>query len=532
MRLISRKLRLCLFLLLLSETGTGAEMIKAHEPRYAEAVLAYNTKKYEETLRILDSLLAEAPNLVEFLELKALALKSAKNDKESLKTYEDLIRVKSAGGTPLKDLAPYYFETGVLHFRSKAFEKARTAFQISIENGFNAETANFFLGLMAYQNGDFARALVNFESATRTSQRELKAASKFYLAQTSIKLGDSPGALASFSEARTLAEGLEDETSVAIRNASSKVLDPLDQSKKFASISLSTSYDSNVQALPNALDGTQALSKGSVKNILQAGFGYMSSPIRSFQWVPQYRLLYNYNHNRETREGEFLSQYVSLYLNRKPLEKSGFGFKIDASLTFQNRVNLETDASTYRIFSSTGTLGAYFRTRFGTHLNSNLEISAGPQHYNTDSSLLPENSDERRSGGIFSIREILSGSGYGRLFNPALILTFTEIDAEGNGGRAEFASLGGSAVLSNGFQWSDRLRNQIGIGYSQTFYNRRNSFVRVDRNYSIQADMSYQLNPKWNVIADASVSYNDSNVPSTFEYRRWTVSTGLSYSFY
>jgi len=128
---------LCIFLLLLSETGTGAEMIKAHEPRYAEAVLAYNTKKYEETLRILDSLLAEAPNLVEFLELKALALKSAKNDKESLKTYGDLIRVKIAEGVPQKNLAPYYFEVGVLYFRAKRIEESRSAFQFSIKNGFN-----------------------------------------------------------------------------------------------------------------------------------------------------------------------------------------------------------------------------------------------------------------------------------------------------------------------------------------------------------------------------------------------------------
>jgi tetratricopeptide (TPR) repeat protein len=532
MRPISRKLRLCIFLLLLSETGTGAEMIKAHEPRYAEAVLAYNTKKYEETLRILDSLLAEAPNLVEFLELKALALKSAKNDKESLKTYGDLIRVKIAEGVPQKNLAPYYFEVGVLYFRAKRIEESRSAFQFSIKNGFNVETANFFLGLMAYQSGDFTLAFTSFENAAKSSQRELKAAAMFYLAQTSIKLGDSPAALSSFAEAKSLTEGLEDDTSLAIRKAASKVLEPLDQSKKFASISLSTSYDSNVQALPNALDGTLAFNKGSIKNILQAGYGYMSSPTRTFQLVPQYRLLYNYNYNRDTREGEFLSQYVSLYLNRKPLEKSGYGFKIDASLTFQNRVNLETDSSTYRIFSSTGTLGAYYRTRFGKHLNSNLEVSAGPQHYNTDSSLSAALSDQRRSGGIFSLREILSGTGFGRLLNPALILSFTEIDAEGNGDRSEFASLGGSAILSNGFQWTDRLRNNIGISYSQTFYNRRSSFVRVDRNYSIQADLSYQLNPKWNVIADASLSYNDSNVPSAFEYRRWTVSTGLSYSFY
>ncbi|MBU6153590.1 MAG: hypothetical protein KGP28_04745 [Bdellovibrionales bacterium] len=532
MRRIHPKFLLGILSLIWAAPGARAEMIKAHEPRYAEAVLAYNTKKYEETLRILDSLLKEAPNLVEFLELKALALKSAKNDRESLKTYEDLIRAKKKEGVLLKSLAPYYFEIGVLHFRAKKYPVALSAFQTSIENGFNVETASFFCGLIAYQSNDLVVAFDRFERATRTSQRELKAAAVFYQAQTAIKLGDSPSALSAFSEARTITEGLQDEASQAIRKAVTQVLEPLDRSRKFASTSLSLSYDSNVQALPNSLDGTLAFNKGSIKNILQAGFGYMSSPTRNFQWVPQYRLLYNYNYNRDTREGEFLNQYISLYLNRKPLEKSGYGFKIDASLTFQNQVDSETDRGTYRIFSSTAGIGAYFRTRFGNHWNSNLEASAGPQRFNLDSVLASSLSDQKRSGGIFSLREVLSGSGYGRFINPTLVLTYTDIDAEGNGTRSEFASRSGALSISNGFQWSDPLRSSIGISYSRTFYDRRSSFVRIDDNYAIQAEIAYQINPKWNWIADASLSYNDSNVPSVFEYRRWTISSGLSYSFY
>jgi tetratricopeptide (TPR) repeat protein len=506
--------------------------VKAHEPRYAEAVLAYNTKKYEEAIRILDSLLAEAPDLVEFLELKALALKSSKNDAESKKTYEGLIRVKTAEGLPKKSLAPYFFELGVIHFRSKHPEGAKKCFHFSSENGFNPETSRFFLGMIDYQAGEFGTASAHFEKAMNSPARELKAASAFYLAQTQVKTGDSSSALSSFSEARGFAEGLEDETSKSIFKASDQVIAPLNQSKKFASIALSVAYDSNVQALPNSLDGTLAFNKGSVKNQLQAGFGYMSSPTRAFQWVPQYRLLYNYNHNRDTREGEFLNQYFSLYLNRKPLEKSGYGFKLDGFLTFQNQVNQATDKATYRIFSSSVALGGYYRTRFGTHWNSTIDLSAGPQRFNTDSRLSSLLLDQRRSGGIFQLRGILTGTGYGRYLNPSLILSLTEIDAEGNGQSAEFASGSGSLSLANGFQWNDRTRSSIGILYSTTVYDRRIGSARVDRNYAVQTEFSRQINPKWTWIADASLSYNDSNVPEIFEYRRWTLSTGLSYSFY
>ncbi len=532
MRPIHQITFLCGLFLLVSLRGAKAEIIKAHEPRYAEAVLAYNAKKYDETIKILESLLKEAPNLVEFLELKALALKSAKNDPESQKTYESLIRVKTSEGLSPKSLAPYYFELGVIHFRSKNQIRARPCFEFAVANEFNRETAHFFLGLIDYQSAEFGKASEQFEKAARTSVRELKAASAFYLAQSLIKVGDTTSALSSFSEAKTYSEGLQDETSIAIQKAANQVLEPLNQSKKFASLALLLSYDSNVQALPNSLDGTFALNTGSFKNLFQAGFGYMTSPTRNFQWVPQYRLLYNYNHNRDTREGEFLNQYVSLYLNRKPLEKSGYGFKIDASITFQNQVDSATDKGTYRIFSSTGSLGAYYRTRFGKHWNSNLDVSLGPQHYNTDSTLRAEDQDERRSGGIFTLREVLSGTAYGRFFNPSLILTFTEIDAEGTGDRTEFASRAGSVALSNGFQWSDRVRSNLGISYSSTFYERRSSFVRIDRNYAVQVDLNYQINPKWTWLADASLAYNDSNVPAVFEYRRWTISSGLSYSFH
>jgi len=507
-------------------------MIKAHEPRYALAVLAYNSKKYDEALKILDGLLSEAPNLVEFLELKALALKSSKNEKGSIATYESLIQLKSKEKAPSRTLAPYHFELGVIYFRSKNHASAKPHFEFALENQFNRETSHFFLGMIAYQANQLSQASNHFEEASKTTIIELKAPATFYLAQTQLKSGDSGGALSSFSEAKSLTDTLTDETSKAIHGACEQILTPLNQSRKFASLALSLSYDSNVQALPNSLDGTLAFNKGSIKNLLQAGFGFMSSPTRSFQWVPQYRLLYNYNFNRDTREGEFLNQYVSVYLNHRALEKRGYGFKVDASLTFQNQVDSTTNKGTYRIFSSTGTFGAYYRTQFGRHWNSNLEAALGPQRYYTDSSLTAVNSDQKRSGGLFTLREALSGVGYGRYFNPSFILSYQDNDAEGNGSQSEFASVGGTATLMNGFQWSDRLRGSAGISYSSTFYKRRNSFTRSDRNYAVQAELGYQLNPKWTLVADASVSYNQSNVPSIYEYRRWTASSGVSYSFY
>ncbi|NDG83986.1 MAG: hypothetical protein EBX52_02985 [Proteobacteria bacterium] len=518
---------ICFLLLLLSgATGSRAEILKAHEPRYAEAVLAYNAKKYEESIRILNSLLKEAPDLVEFLELKALALKSAKNDAESQKTYEALIDAKTRTGAPESEIAPYHFELGVIQFRSKDPKSSRAHFEVALRHHFNEPASHFFLGMIAFQESDPALAVAHFEPAARSGASDLKAPALFYLAQSYLRQNDSSRALSSFSEARSATENATDELGKSIHSACAQVLNPLDQSRKFASIALSMAYDSNVQALPNSLDGTLAFNKSSLKNLLQAGFGYMSSPTQTFQWVPNYRLLFNHNTNRDTREGEFLSQYFSLYLNHKPLERSAVGLKLDTSLTFQNQFDSgSTTESTFRVFSVTGATGAYYRTAFLDDWTANLEVSVGPQRYFGDQNVV---SQDWRTGSALSARAGFARASLGKYLNPSFFVGYLKNSTSGN----EFYSKGVSFTLSDGLIFSDRVRGSISFTYAPTFYERRTPAIRVDRNSSLSAEASYQLNPKWTLIADFSVAYNQSTVTDIYEYRRWTSSVGASYSFY
>ncbi|NDF15583.1 hypothetical protein EB061_09725 [bacterium] len=508
-------------------TPAEAEVIKAHEPRYAQAVLAYNSRKYEESLKILNQLLKESPGLVEFLELKALALKSAKNDEESAKTYAALIVSKTQAKAKPSEIAPYYFELGVIQFRGKKTQAAAANFEYFLAKGFNEIASRFFLGMIAFQGAMYSKAINHFEEVARSGVADLRGPALFYLGQSYLKISDSSRALASFSEARAWTEGSKEEVAKAIHTACMQILAPLDQSKKFASIALSLSYDSNVQALPNSLDGTLAINKGSLKSLLQAGYGYMSSPTRDFQWVPNYRLLYNYNHNRDTKEAEFLNQYFSLYLNRRPLERSAYGFKADTSVTFQNQFNDNTlTSATYRIFSLTGGLGAYYRTEVSKRITLYAEIGGGPQHYFIDSNLT--DAKDKRSGMGYAARLSLTHVSLGRFLNPSLNLLFNEQSTSGT----EFFSRGVAAYLANGMIFNDRFRGSLNLGYAPTYYTRRPSGTRIDHNYSFSAEASWQLNPKWSWINDFSISYNDSNVPEIYEYRRWTLSSGLSYSFY
>jgi len=305
-----------------------------------------------------------------------------------------------------------------------------------------------------------------------------------------------------------------------------QVLAPLDQSRKFANLGLSLAYDSNVQALPNSLDGTLAFNKGSIKSLLQASLGYMSSPTKTLQWVPNYRMIYNFNANREVREGEFLSQYFSLYLNHKPLERNVFGFKLDTSLTFQNQFDTpSTTESTYRIFSLTGALGAYFKANLQEHWTFNLEGSLGPQRYFGDQNVNP---NDWRTGSLFLLRAGVSRSGFGRYINPGIHLAYLENSTNGS----EFYSKGLSLSLTNGILFTDQTRGNVSISFAPTFYQRRFPFQRIDRNFGFSAEISHQLNQKWSVVSDFSMSYNESNLRDLYEYHRWSVSSGVNYSFY
>ena len=526
MRRVSNFILIFFLLLQGIQNSSFAEVLKSQEPRFAEAVLAYNAHRYDDSIKILNQLLTESPNLIEFLELKALALKTSKNDAESISTYRALIKTKTEANAPEAEIAPYHFELGMILFRSNSLTEAKPYFEFSLANHFNQPTSHFFLGMIAFQQRDPVSAVAQLEMASQTVSPELKGSALYYLAQSYLQMNDSSQALSMFSEAKTASEAQNDELNKTILKSCNQVLSPLDHSRKFASMALSLAFDSNVQALPNSLDGTLAFNKSSVKSLLQAGLGYMSSATEEFQWVPNYRLLYNYNSNRETREGEFLTQYFSLYLNHKPLERNAFGFKLDTSFTFQNQFDLGSNTeATYRIFSLTGALGAYYRAEIEKHWTMNLEGALGPQRYFGDQNVNP---NDWRTGSLISLRMGTTRSSLGKFLNPGFYIGYLENGANGN----EFYSKGASFTLSNGFLFTDQTRASVSFVYAPTFYQQRYPSKRVDRNYSLNSEFSHQLNPKWSLISDFSISYNESNLRDLYEYHRWTVSAGVSYSFY
>ncbi len=514
--------------LLFSLAPAQADILKRQEPKYSLAVIAYNEKKYQESLKILNELLRDTPGSIEFLELKALALKTAKNDTESASTYESIIQAKSQSGASAKELSPYQFELGVIRFRTQQKVAAIPLFEASIQSGFNVAPASFFLGMIHFEAGRNAEAAVRFKVASESGLDEIAAPAAFYLGQAQLKIGESGAASASFVNAKLLARPLAKQSPTAknILEACERILAPLDRAQNFGSIALALGYDSNVQALPDQAEGVLNINQDTFKTLVQAGIGRMSSPTENFQWIPSYRVSYNKNFNSDTREGEFLTQELSLFLNHRPLDPSTYGFKIDLGHTFQNQFDTNaSSSSTFRQFSATSELEAYYRFKWGKRVGVNLSAGAGPQLFFGDL-LFARN--ERRTGLGWSATSQFTLTSQGKWVNPALTLGLSGIDTD----QTDFQSMTRAVLLQNGLLFSDRTKGFVSLGVSETDFKYRLDGERKDRNFTLGLQILHQLGPRWSLTADGSVSRNISTVSDTYQYFRWTMSTGVSYSLF
>lgn len=288
-----------------------AEIPGPLEPEYSEAVLAYNAKDYESALKILNQLLQKAPELPEALELKALTLRTKKDDVASVETYQKLIEVKKKENRPPKEIAPYQFELGLIKYREKKIAEAKQHFEYSLREGFNDGVCYLYLGLFAFQSGDWNSAGKNFKGVLSSNADDLKPAAHFYLAQTFLKTEYPTGATQSLIAARNTSEALmenrdtsEDAKKVAsqIHEATRKALEPFDHGQFFANAGLLMGYDSNVLAVPSSVSASAAaLGRGSVKTTLVGGAGYTTSPLKQFQIVPSYKGSANRNWSEDTK---------------------------------------------------------------------------------------------------------------------------------------------------------------------------------------------------------------------------------------
>lgn len=495
-----------------SHPGLNAEVI------YSEAVIAISRKQTDAALERLGELLKEYPNHIEGLELQALTLKNAGKEPDAIDTYKRLIKLR-----PETDQGPYHFELGVLYQRQKKDALAKYHLLMALKLKTNVTVTRFLVGMLAFNQADYPHARHYFQEVVADDKGELRLISHYYLGLLELKSGFPLGATRNLQVARDIAATMPDNKSAQdIKTSAEQVLEPFSTPQWFANISMLGGYDSNVGTVSTSLANSSNSGIGTGKMNLSAGAGRMTAPLDTLQFVGNYRLNLNKNTNTTTRNYEFVTNSVQLFLNYLPLSPTQGGFKVEGNFMFQNQPQdggSATDASTrfsYGKYDMSAEIGPYFRYQPTRQIQTELDIYLRPQKFYTDDGL---------SGNTIFTR--LSGHAdvYSRYFNPGASISYENNHASSDQDAESTVGL----ELSNTIKFTpvDQLTayfDLLSVAYS------RSQPYHADKNYLIRVNGVHTLNSRWSVLLDIGYTKNNSTIPDSYTYNRFQNSLGISYS--
>jgi tetratricopeptide (TPR) repeat protein len=492
------------------------------EPIFSEAVIAYNSKNPVEALKVLDRLLKIQPDYVRALELKALLLKSSGKPEESRKNYEALIKA-----SPKEKAGPYHFELGILEYNAKRLDLAASHFEEAIARKFNADASHFFLGLIGFnlsdKGGKIGEAQNHFKAVIEGGSAELKPPAYYYLGLIAYKQGLGPEGTFQLIEARSAARSMpENAIAKDIDKAVASALAPYSKASWFGNLSMMGAYNDNVSTQADALTNTGAASdKSSPQLLIAAGFGRMSSPLDTLQWVGSYRATFNYNSNPETRTLQFFTNTGSLYFTLNPLARTQYGLKVEGSYVFSGQasdvVGQDPEMFDFGPYSKSLEVGPYMRRELSPGTKLSIEAYARP----TSNDVTPG-----QSGYALSLRAGLQQDTNARWWNPTWNLSLDRASADDT----LYRSIGGSAGLTNvmrptGKDTLSATTQLTSFNYTEATPSRNDILI------VLRLSEVHRLTDGWTAVADLSYSKNISSEPDSYSYTQTIASAGIAYNF-
>lgn len=521
-----------------------AEVAPNLEPIYADAVLAYNGRDYNRALQILNDLMNQQPDTPEFMELAALTLKNNLDETGSADLYLKLIALRESEGKSAQEIAPYYFELGLIRYHEGNFVEARTYLEKTYAAGVNIAPSRYFLGQLALKEEDLKTAERDFTFVLNTGFEDLRGASQLYLGQIYLKQGATSAAIQSFyaalEESRKPRYSLDAtpqrrKVTAEVYRSAESALRPFHKSGFFGTVALSTASDSNVLALGSSVSGTSGSSvptgAATLKEVFAASVGYFSSPLDRIQFLPIYRTSLNINFNSATLNGEYFTHDLSLYMTKGSLAKIGYGLKTGLTYTLQDQPD-SSNARNFTTFSGLLTVGPYLRYEPKPKVILNLEANFVPGRFFTDDTL-DSTSTNKRSGVDYNVKASLRNDEGRKFWNPGISLLLDRNNTSGS----EFNSASGTLEVNNAFHLSDRLHMYLTGAFGYARYDRAPNPQRFDKLMTFGLYPSYRLGAgKFSLFAELQytqdyVTCDDSQVVDTYQYNRLVASLGVSYTF-
>ena len=227
---------------LLAGAVTSAEAQQSEADVFvAQAILAYDARKYDEALALLKDALALDPKNVEALYYSGLVLMAQQKTQQAVEVLE-----KARALAP-RDVS-ILFLLGVAHFALERYDQAESPLTQVFNERPQTEGIGYYVGLIRYRKKDYQGALKAFRAET-SKNPNIQQLVKFYSGLTLAILGLPEQAVAEVDAALRL------QTGSALTGPAERIRDSLasarDAERRFhADVRVGFLYDSNVAVVP------------------------------------------------------------------------------------------------------------------------------------------------------------------------------------------------------------------------------------------------------------------------------------------
>lgn len=226
--------------LVLSATPASAQQSEA-DVLVAQAILAYEDRRYDEAQALLKDALAQDPDNVEGLYYTGLVLMARREPEAATAPLERALRQAP------DDLAILY-QLGVAHFAAQQYDRAEGPLTRVFRTEPRAEGAGYYVGFIRYRKGDYQGALEALRAGA-SADPEIEQLSRFYAGLALARLGRTGEAAAEVAAAvKALPASPLTGPAERFRDA---VLAGRDPARRFhAGVRAGFTYDTNVPVLP------------------------------------------------------------------------------------------------------------------------------------------------------------------------------------------------------------------------------------------------------------------------------------------
>ena len=230
----------------------------------AQAAIAYDDKRYEEALTLLNKALALDPQHERALFYKGLVYLAQENPQEAIKPLETVHQLKPADLDVQHHLGVAYFSVG-------AYDKAKPLLEPIFEQNPDTENLGYYVGFLRYRDKQYGEAVEAFEQ-NQTPNPDMQQLNGFYR-------GLALGVLGLPSEALSELEQVQrTQTINPLTQASVRIQDALTAGQIFGTqkrfrfqISLGGFYDDNVKINPDPVQPIPILNPPNNPNALIQG---------------------------------------------------------------------------------------------------------------------------------------------------------------------------------------------------------------------------------------------------------------------